>query len=112
MAGTGCPGEPRLHVPAQVLVLPVLPPPPAWFTVKLKVWPLPASVMVPWRELPVLASAVYETGPLPVPEAPLTTCSQDEAALAVQVQVAALAFMVKAPLPPVAAAEAALKERL
>src|ERR1035441_10189975 len=40
VAGTGCPGEPRVQVPVQVLVLPVLPPPLAWFTVNVKVWPL------------------------------------------------------------------------
>ena len=51
--------------------------PPDWLTVNV----CPATVRVPARALPLLASTEYPTVPFPVPLAPLVTCSQPDALL-------------------------------
>ena len=74
----------------------------AWLTVK--VWP--AAVIVPLRAGPLFAVALQLTEPLPVPDAPDVTVSQDVLLLtAVQAQ-PALVVRLTEPLPPAAVGEA------
>ena len=64
----------------------------------------PAMVAVPVRaDVPVLAATFTETGPPPVPLAPLVMVSQAVLLVAVQAQVAAVVTLTVA-VPPVATA--------
>jgi hypothetical protein len=57
---------------------------------------------VPLRAVPVLATALNATVPLPVPDAPLVTVSQGTLAAAVQAHDAAEAVTAVDPVPPAA----------
>jgi hypothetical protein len=64
----------------------------------------PAAMMVPPRAAPVFAATLNETLPLPVPDAPAVTVSQDAFDDDVHAQLGADAVTVNEPLPPLSVA--------